>query len=66
MFQVCAKQICSSVSHWFEIILKIHVNTYAILSFLTERVLMLFFFFFFFFCLQRTPTGYISIFGVSY
>ena len=26
LFQVCAKQNCSSVSHWFDIILTIHVS----------------------------------------
>ena len=33
LFQACAKQKCSSVSHWFDIILTIHVKTHSILSF---------------------------------
>ena len=44
MFQVCAKQKCSSVSHWFDIILTLHMSKHMrffCLSKSTERVLMM-------------------------
>ena len=50
LFQVCAKQKCSSVLHWFDIILmNTHIKIYGILSFYTECVLMLLCFLCFFF-----------------
>ena len=68
LFEVCAKQNCSSVSHWVYIILTMHIIVCTcqnicdsfFLSKSTERVLMLLF------CVFSEPTGYISLFGVSY
>ena len=51
LFQVCAKQKCSSVSHLFDIILTIHMSKYMRFFLSKLKVFLCFFFFVVFFCL---------------